>query len=238
MENSSLSPHAWALVRRVAIALIVIDAIFILAFLFFSTLSVLGIIERVPIKMDLAHDHSISERFGYFKWGLIVVLLGWCFAKTREWLKAALAVGFLLLLADDALRLHERIGRFFANRFDLSLVPFLRDQDVGEYLSFAIIGLVMAVLLAVGMYQASAADRQIGRQYILLLLALILVGGFLDLVLVTLRLTLAATIATSLLLMVVEAAEDGGEMVVSSLTLGFTFGVGHDTIYPVPKSSP
>ncbi|MEO0768208.1 MAG: hypothetical protein AAFY72_02050 [Cyanobacteria bacterium J06649_4] len=54
---------------------------------------------------------------------------------------------FLMLLADDRLRLHERLGKLFVQWFGLSARFNLRDIDFGEIAAYLILGVSALAIL-------------------------------------------------------------------------------------------
>ena len=60
-------------------------------------------------------DGSLMERWGYVKEAGIVGLAAYAFARTKEFFYAAYAVLFLGVLSDDALRIHEYIGKWLSD---------------------------------------------------------------------------------------------------------------------------
>ncbi len=158
----------------------------------------------------LSIDGSYPEIFQYVKFFVIACLLGFLAVNRRvRWLFVWTA-GFLFLLADDALMIHEGVGA----RFSPSVEPFLPSGidavAITEFGYLGLVALVMFVVAAIGMVFSPGLFRRLSVDLMLLLM----VAGFfavsVDLVH---GLSSFGYVANTLFAIV----EDGGEMLGASL---------------------
>lgn len=159
-------------------------------------------------------DGSYPEFLGYLQLiAAIVVLVTLC-RHRRTLLYAAWALVLTAVVADDLLRLHERIGATLARGLDLPAVGGLRAQDLGELGVWAAGAALLAPLLLVAHLRAPAADR---RNSLLLLVLFVLLFGFaagLDLV----HVAVLPYVSTGTM-RVLTLTETAGELAVMSLML-------------------
>lgn len=134
--------------------------------------------DRVPVlgwRWDIINDRTYLEIFGYLKMLLIISGLITVPAKKARRVYLTFTVLFMFALLDDALMIHETIGRRVAD--DLALRPFagLRPVDFGELLFWAGAGLPLLGVAALGLVKTAGPDRANG---LLLLGALALLMVF------------------------------------------------------------
>lgn len=89
---------------RVLLALWLVDA----AFIFFHALIAVGIVDLDAFRLE--RDGGVPEFFQYAKWLGASSMLFAVFMRERNALLLMLSAICLFLLADDSLRLHERVG--------------------------------------------------------------------------------------------------------------------------------
>jgi hypothetical protein len=161
-------------------------------------------------RFSLEIDRSFSEVFQYVKQYWIALIFCWLsiLKFERSYLVWALLFGYLLL--DDALMLHEVLGKRVAKYLQYHSMFKLRARDLGELTVNALAG--MAFLLAiVGAYCWGTEEfRGVSKRLMLVLFLLVFFGVVDDMVHVTLP---SASIPYQLL----GVIEDGGEMVVMSV---------------------
>ena len=129
---------------------------------------VLHAVELLAGGVERAHPWLLTteggwpERWGYAQQAATALLLVTVAVLRRRWLFAAWAAVFAMALADDALQLHERLGRRLAERWELPQgVLGLRAQDLGE---LAVWGLLAVVPLTVVVVLHLRADRRTRRE--------------------------------------------------------------------------
>lgn len=113
---------------------------------------------------DLGLDRSYGEMLMYLKFGWIVIL-GFMLARIRRAaVFAMLALGSFILLVEDALILHERIG-WRLNTLILETMPALEglgilSVQIGELLWLGGVGVLILVGFIISFRRANARDRK------------------------------------------------------------------------------
>jgi hypothetical protein len=157
----------------------------------------------------IGSDHSYAEMFGYAKGATLVALLIATYSLSRKWLYVIWAGVFLYVLFDDALLIHERLGRAVAGPSGSRW-----DWDMGQLAVWILAGMILLGIAVAGLAHSSGQDRTNG---ILLLLALAALGFFaavVDLVHVIFR---SSFRGANLLFTILE---DGGEQLALTIVLG------------------
>ncbi len=198
--------------------LLSVDAALIVVNLVLGAFFLAGMLGRVPKPWRLETEINIGSIYTFFKWLTLAAILYALGRRTREFVHFALAGIFLFLLLDDTLRFHENLGNVI--EFRLSPTPRwgMAGDDIGELFVLGLMGLgVLATL--------TAAFRRSGpgtRAEILSFGLLFLLLGFAGVVLDVLHAAAGISPVTpELLKLLLGIAEDGGEMVVASLMLGY-----------------
>jgi hypothetical protein len=146
---------------------------------------------------------------GYIKIAALIAILIMTWARSRASIYAIWAGVFTYVLLDDALLIHERLGRAVAGPSSSSWA-----WDMGQLVVWVLIGMLLLAIAVKGLAPASGRHRING---ILLLLAVAALGFFaviVDLVHVIGRSWFRGS---NLLFTVLE---EGGEQLVLNLTLG------------------
>ena len=161
----------------------------------------------------LGRESSLADRY---QQGLLFALATAMAALAFRWrsrLGGGLAALFFFMWFDDAMMYHETLGRILSARFDLPVLPGLREQDTAELVAWA----AAAGLLSLPIFWATVTgdrrDLALGLLFLPLVPALITVGVVLDLV-------HAAT--PGILGRMFGQAEDGGELLVLTFGLSLT----------------
>lgn len=166
------------------------------------------VLPRVPDALNVARDLSLAEWVGYGKWLAAVWLLGIAWSRGRAHVLAAIAILLAVMLADDALQIHERGGALFAPA--LAPVGPLSAQDLGELAVFACFGAILLPLLVAGYLATPAADRATACRLFSALALFVLFGVGVDALHPLFEpLPFGEQVA--------HIFEDGGEMAVASL---------------------
>lgn len=163
----------------------------------------------------VTEDSSYSEFFQYVKIALLVGLLGRWFARLRDPVLGVWTLLFAYVLADDALKVHERVGSYLAVRFGFPDFAKLRSQDYGEMLVIASVGAFFGVLFWVFRSLSPHRNRSAFGPLLLCLVALVFFGGVVDLAHVALRFKAVGTY--------VGLVEDTGEMLAISVACGYVW---------------
>lgn len=170
-------------------------------------------------RISLEDDGGPAEIFQYLKEFWIVVCMVVAFVSTRHLAYLSWAFVFLFLLADDAGKIHEGVGGWLAERYDLPAPFGLRSKDTGEVLFAGAIGLAILALVGLAVRHGTEQCRRISRDLGLLIIVLAVVGILVDV------LHTIAYFERSLLAQVLLVVEDGGEMFVMSALTAYAFHV-------------
>lgn len=194
-----------------AIALLLADAFFLLAH------TAAGLIQHYADssvvfsdRWYLGTDQGYSEIFGYFKALAVATLLLLLLLYARrigQPIFLAWSIAFYIIVADDALLLHERLGGLFADTWQLLPRYGLRAQDMGGLVTWSLIWTPMVVVLFV----AHRRSDKLAQQRSLLLALILGVLAFFAVIVVMFHVVAAesSAIAGALLTII----EDGGELV-------------------------
>lgn len=113
---------------------------------------------------DLGVDRSYGEVLTYVKLAWIGVLAMILARRRSAPVFAALGVGSLVLLLEDALILHERLG-WHLNTVVLDALPALRglgilSVQIGELIWLGVLGVLVLTFFVIAYWRASARDRR------------------------------------------------------------------------------
>lgn len=191
------------LLRQLALFDLILIAVHVVAGIVF---------ERIPHLLNIALDFSLAEIYGYGKWAAIVALLLAAFRRTRRPILISMALIFTLMLLDDSLQLHERIGSNRVDALSLTGTEWLKAQDIGEVLVWALMAAFVLPVMAYGIMRSDAHGRRIGLRLMALIALFALFGGVVDMLHHPFR-------ALPFGIQLADLLEDGGEMLVGSLIL-------------------
>ena len=164
-----------------------------------------------PRSFDLDRERGYAEFFNYFQAGLCTALLIGIFLRTGARVYATWALAYAFVMADDALSVHERIGRHLRIALDLPALPGLRAQDSGELAAWAAAGALILAVLGWGFRTSSAAANGFGSVFAIAFAALVFFGGAMDMLHSALR---NSPVVSDLFTVI----EDGGEMLTLAVT--------------------
>lgn len=188
---------------RLITCLLVVDGLFILAHLLYTSPGWL-----TAAGFWLGQDQGYAELWQYLKFAGVIALFGWLAIRQRAPLYFHWWLLFLYLLLDDALQLHENVGHWLATVLALGEGWGLRPRDWGELLVFLLVGLFFLATLTLAYSRRHHTARTFSQTMLLWLVAFSGVAVGLDMVQEAVR----ATLAGPWLLL----AEDGGELLVLS----------------------
>ena len=173
---------------------------------------------------SISQDSSYSEWFQYFKMGYVAIASFYLYYLFRRWFYCAFGVLFSLLLADDALLIHEEIGQSLSASLNVS-------APVAEVL---FIGVACLPPLLFILYEfvrfRSIYERKFALEMILALSALALLGVGLDFIGDQFSLESPSTRT------VIDGVENFGEMVVLSGIVWLTYRYTQMMDWSKPKS--
>lgn len=112
---------------------------------------------------------SYGEVVQYFKFAWLVVLTAFFAIEHRSWQIAMWLPVFAYLLADDALRIHERLGRQLSNALGLRETLGPPGLELAQHSVFGIAGLLLMIPLIIGYLRGDSRSRWIYRCFLLLI---------------------------------------------------------------------
>ena len=181
------------------------------------TLHVLNLVVGVPSSpyFWIDGDRGYGEFMQYVKmfWAALLLVGIWWKWRQSFWLASAIVV--LYLLADDAMSLHERLRVYIP----ITVSPdfFVRENHVQELVYLLGVAFVLLVPLALAYRRTDAAARGIARRILEIFLAIAFFAVTVDFV--------HTFYEVRWYFELVAVIEDGGEMVVGSLLVGFLVSV-------------
>ena len=185
-----------------------------LVFIVLHFLPLFGMLDNSLFSLE--RDRGYPEIYQYIKIFAIAILLLSVFAKTKAISYFVWSMLFLYLLLDDALRIHESLGGYVATQMSFAPALGLRAKDFGELVVSAIAALIFLAPLALLYTRGSDVLKEESIYLFSLLVALAFFGILVDM----LHVAMQFGWKVSFLLGVVE---DGGEMVVISITAWYVF---------------
>ncbi|NCJ07305.1 hypothetical protein GS597_12465 [Synechococcales cyanobacterium C] len=205
---------------KLLILLVLGDIAFILLHVFVSV--------RLPEGnlYDLSEDYSFAETHMYMKEYWVAILLFLLGITRKKFIYFSWSLMFLILLLDDALQIHERVGGSLSVYFNDKF--YLRPQDYGELLVYAIYALVLFSLIGFAYLRTDEQGKKVSKNLFVLIVILAIFGVFIDMlgimtwnILEYKSLSYWAYISEHLSAVI----EDGGEMLVLSIILSYVFGL-------------
>lgn len=149
-QNLFRFPESPALASRWFRQLAAIDLALVAVFLILRLMQGIDLVPRVPPLLDIFSDTGLPERFNHVKWAAISVLLLLTFLRLRVPLLLSMSALFALILADDALRLHEMGSDRLALLWpDMPTLGMTRGE-AGEIAVWLALGLVTVPMIAWG----------------------------------------------------------------------------------------
>lgn len=174
-------------------------------------------------------DRGLGESFQYVKEIALVFMFVWLARRYSRYAFCSWALFFLYILIDDMLRLHERIGAKLALSFRYESTLGLRPEDMGELTFLAVFGVIFFILIS-STYFFNRNDNKlvlINRKLISIALFLILFGVITDVFHVVFNKFTSFIglpgLVRVIVFFILGIIEDGGEMIVMSFALQYTF---------------
>ena len=164
-------------------------------------------------------EYGVSAFYGYVKLFAIAGLLALVARRNHSRAFAYLAFVYLYAALDDSLLLHERAGRVLANLDRTGLFAGTIGGGLAELAYFAFVGLCILGLLAAALRAARGSDRPA----VIILTGLMLVIGFCAVGVNLMEAALADVSRTAM--KALSLADDGGELVASTLALILSAGL-------------
>ncbi len=171
---------------------------------------------------SLEKDQGFPEIFQYLKWFWIIILTVFICITRKSLHFITWGIFFVYLLVDDALGVHEKVGKLVSEKF-ITATPFgVRPQDLGELAISGIAGGILLLLISWAYLRGPEMFRKFTRDLLVLVVALVFFGVFMDLIHVITFYSDSLHWKISVVLAVIE---DGGEMIVASLILWYVLMV-------------
>jgi len=178
-------------VMRLTLLLLIVDCIFVVIHVgkgIYEEQFVQAFGQSLYDSFTITKDWSIPEITNYLKFAIISFLLLRTYSELKHLVYFALSFIFLVALCDDALQVHERlgevIGAFIDKHFSMaeqaSSVAF-RSRDIGEFLVFAIYGVLFSAILILSFLSSTTEHRSVGYIYFLFLGVLAIFATLFDL---------------------------------------------------------
>ncbi|MFC2107144.1 hypothetical protein ACFLRY_02290, partial [Bacteroidota bacterium] len=197
-------------IRTLLILLIVTDLVFVLLHLMLAFR--VFYLPEFSLEMDLGYP----EIFQYVKELWIVILFILIIYKSKNFAYVSWSFLFLFFLLDDSMKLHENFGYYFADTFNIQSIIGLRPNDIGEMVFFGIIGMIILLNLILFYRFSCVSFRNHSKNIFALILLLIFFGLFIDMLHIIVNVSYRIN-------QLFGTIEDGGEMIVMSLILGYVY---------------
>ena len=166
----------------------------------------------LSLEMDLGYPEIYQYIKEFWIFSLFIILI----IKSKNGAYSVWSFLFLFFLLDDAISLHENFGYFFAESFNVQSAFGLRPNDIGEMLYFVSIGTIVLLLLILFYKFSNDRFRYHSINIFSLLLILVFFGFIVDMLHIILNINYRVN-------QFIGTIEDGGEMVVMSLILGYVY---------------
>lgn len=165
--------------------------------------------------LNIEQDRGYPEMYQYLKYCWMIAMLFFIAWKHRSLCYVAWGAVFTYFLVDDALMLHERIGRRIAENFSFTPPLGLRLQDFGELMVSATAGILLLTSVILVYRGGSQIFRKVSQDITLLIFILAFFGVIVDMAHVAINLGGKVTFFLGVI-------EDGGEMLSVSLLAWYT----------------
>jgi len=165
---------------------------------------------------SLETEGGYPEIYQCLKWFWIIMLLAFVVVSRRSWSYASWGAVFTYFLVDDGLSIHERVGHFIAGKLSFNPPLGLRLQDIGELAVSAAAGMILLSLVIWVYRRGTQVFKKVSRDMLMMLLAFAVFSVFFDMAHIAIKWGWKMTFFLGVI-------EDGGEMLVASLILWYTF---------------
>jgi hypothetical protein len=218
-HRSNLFEHSWipTMDKTVLVSLVAIDLLLVAVHIIAG-----ATMDKIPVLLNIAFDYSLGEYFGYAKWAVIIAIL--CIVSRRAGNPALLACAglFTIMLADDSLQIHEKLGEMAVNTDWTSGTSWANGQTIGELAVWAALaGLLLPVVLF-GFLKTKRMHWVPAFRFLGLIALFAVFGGLID----ALHQPVAGLPFGPQL---ADLLEDGGEMIVASMIVAHAVALRHAT---------
>lgn len=181
-----------------------------------------AIYDKIPVQLNIALDFSIAEFVGYAKWLVIIVLLWLISRRTRNPALLSCAVLFIVMVADDSLQLHERIGEAAVKANAVGGVGWAQAQTLAELAVWAGMAALLIPIVLLGFVKSSRVQWVPAARFLGLIAMFAVFGVVID----ALHKPVADLPFGPQL---ADLVEDGGEMIVASIIVAHAMWLSNDT---------
>ena len=199
---------------KLLLALLVGDLL-LLGFYVYATIE--PTIHYLPFSPE--NDRGYPEMFQYLKWCLIILMFLIVAWKRRSPNYIAWVLVFTYFLLDDAFRIHERFGGVLAQYVTFTPPLRLRTKDIGELAVVALAVTVLLIPITLAYYKGSRLFRAVSKDILLLIAGLMFFGVIVDMA----HISIISFIFNWKLDFTIGFIEDGGEMIMASLIVWYTY---------------
>jgi hypothetical protein len=170
-------------------------------------------------KFNVTLDRSYPEMFEYLMLSIAIICMGILAWKRRAPIYFGWLLLFVYLLLDNSLRFHELFSRAIVSFFSLKDIMGLRSQDLGEVLSYTMVGIPLTSFIAWEYYKSdNSDDREVSKYLPVLVLLLLFFAVGVDMIHSHFN---ENHFIESLLGLI----EDGGELIAFTLIGAYSIGV-------------
>ena len=162
---------------------------------------------------SIQKDFGFPEMYQYIKESWIVVLLLMTAINTSQVIYYAWSSLFMYFLLDDSLQIHERLGDYLANYFELQPMFNLRALDFGELIVSMFFGFLIFSFIGLTYMFSDRIAKERSKHLFILVLFVAFFGIVVDM------LHIAIPFVTPLWTLI----EDGGEMIIMSIIVCYVF---------------
>lgn len=190
---------------------------------------------RLPTALNIISDDGLPEMFSHLKWAVVVLCLIALYVMSRIPLFAAMAVIYLIVLADDRLGIHEAGGEFLGAQVPLLGQLGMAPHQAGELVIWAGLGLIIIAVAAIGYFKTTREQRGVGKPFVLAFAGCMLFAIGLDTAQEPLR-NIPDEAVSFWTRYGLQLIEDGGEMYMTSLNAAVAIAtfIGYRARMPLP----
>lgn len=169
-----------------------------------------------PTAWEGDYDGSHIEIWGHIQLFAAAAILAVLALSYRSLLLGAWGFALFVVVVDDLFQVHEELGEYFAELFGFTAAFGLRAVDFGELLTWALLGVLVLLPLAIGYVKAGAWERRQSWIFVAILAVLAVFAVGLDMAVIILKDHVSGPV-----LQAVTLAETAGEIIPMTLFLVF-----------------
>ncbi|MFT7584608.1 MAG: hypothetical protein ACI9EW_001029 [Cellvibrionaceae bacterium] len=164
-------------------------------------------------RFSISKDFGFAEVYGYAKefWIMGTLFVFALEAKKKQLVYIAWSLLFLYLLLDDSIQIHEKLGEYLIDYFQLQPMYNLRAQDFGEIIVTLFFGLSLFSFIGVAYLFSDDTAKRVSQHLFVLILSLVFFGVIVDI----------AHEAIAWGKEFWRVVEDGGELIILSIIVWY-----------------